>query len=110
VDDIAAAANVSPRTFRNYFSSKAEAIALKATAAGQDDLAKAIAERTATSVAHDMYPQLAAAVVGAGIGVALGHWLRGGPVGSIVPLLGEVFDLIRGGLPGPAETPRRTHR
>jgi len=27
VDDIAAAANVSPRTFRNYFSSKAEAVA-----------------------------------------------------------------------------------
>lgn len=27
VDDIAAAANVSPRTFRNYFSTKAEAIA-----------------------------------------------------------------------------------
>ncbi len=27
VDDIAAAANVSPRTFRNYFSNKAEAVA-----------------------------------------------------------------------------------
>jgi len=27
IDDIAAAANVSPRTFRNYFSSKAEAVA-----------------------------------------------------------------------------------
>src|SRR6516164_9877825 len=27
VDDIAAAANVSPRTFRNYFSTKAEALA-----------------------------------------------------------------------------------
>src|SRR5215472_2824187 len=27
VDEIAAAANVSPRTFRNYFSTKAEAIA-----------------------------------------------------------------------------------
>ena len=27
VDDIAAAANVSPRTFRNYFSTKAEAVA-----------------------------------------------------------------------------------
>src|SRR6516165_6221303 len=27
VDDIAASANVSPRTFRNYFSTKAEAVA-----------------------------------------------------------------------------------
>src|SRR5262249_57898948 len=27
VDDIAAAANVSPRTFRNYFSTKSEAVA-----------------------------------------------------------------------------------
>jgi AcrR family transcriptional regulator len=27
VDDIAAAANVSPRTFRNYFPTKAEAVA-----------------------------------------------------------------------------------
>src|SRR5580765_1196284 len=27
VDDIAAAANVSPRTFRNYFSTRAEAVA-----------------------------------------------------------------------------------
>jgi hypothetical protein len=83
---------------------------LKATAVAQDELARAIAERTATSVAHDIYPQLAAAVVGAGIGVAMGHWLRGGPVGSVVPLLREMFDLIRAGLPGPAETPRRTHR
>jgi AcrR family transcriptional regulator len=173
VDDIAAAANVSPRTFRNYFSTKAEAIAaghlermlciadalrtrhaaeplwdaianavttqfqpppqtgrsvpdagswiaqiqfivtepaihaevLKATAAAQDELAGAIAERTATSVAHDMYPQLAAAAVGGGIAVAVEHWLRSGPVGPLVPVLHEMFSLIRTGLPAPGETP-----
>lgn len=83
---------------------------LKATAAAQEELAKAIAERTSTRVGDDLYPQLAAAVVGAGIGVAMECWLRGGPVGSVVPLLRDMLDLIKAGLPAPAEAPKRTHR
>jgi len=131
VGDIAAAANVSPRTFRNYFSTKAEAVAaghlermlriadelrarpageplwtsiihsvaaqfeppaertkelpsvsrwmervsfiltepaihgevLRASAAAQDELATAIAERTAAGRTNDQYSPLAAAVV-----------------------------------------------
>jgi AcrR family transcriptional regulator len=179
VDDIAAAANVSSRTFRNYFTTKAEAIAaghfermlriadglrarpsaeplweaignavaaqfrpekpthgkpleakrwmkgirfvltepaiqgevLKATAKAQDEMAKAIAERTGADLAHDTYPQLTAAVVAAGMGVAVGRWLRGGPAGSVVPLLREVFGLISSGLPVPASTSSsRRHR
>jgi AcrR family transcriptional regulator len=167
VDDIAAAANVSPRTFRNYFSTKAEAIAaghlermlriadglrarpaneqlwtaiinsvaaqfeppkqkgeeipdarrwterirflltepaihgevLKAAEAAQGELAKAIAERTGASRVNDLYPQLAAAVVSAVVGVVLERWLRDGPSGSIVPLMRKAFDLVAAGLP-----------
>ncbi|WP_271220863.1 TetR family transcriptional regulator [Streptosporangium carneum] len=169
VEDIAAAANVSVRTFRNYFSSKAEAIAaghleralriaeelrarpgseplwdsivnavqaqfapggetgaespgarrwrdalrlllaepalqgevLKANAAAQDELAKAVAERTGTDVAHDLYPRLVAAVVGAGSAVALEHCLRADPPIPLAPLLREVFAQLAAGLPVP---------
>lgn len=169
VEDIAAAANVSVRTFRNYFSSKAEAIAashleralriadelrarpvdeplwdsivravqaqlapgegdggesphdlrrrdalrllltepalqgevLKADAAAQDELAKAIAERTGTDVARDVYPKLVAAVVGAGSAVAVGHCLSADRPIPLAPLLREVFDQLTAGLPVP---------
>ena len=169
VEDIAAAANVSVRTFRNYFSSKAEAIAaghlertlriaeevrarpdteplwdsivsavqaqfapaaetggesphdqrwrdalrlllaepalqgevLKANAAAQDELARAVAERTGTDVAHDVYPKLVAAVVGAGSAVALEHCLRADPPTPLAQLLREVFARLAAGLPVP---------
>lgn len=167
VDDIAGAANVSPRTFRNYFSTKAEAIAaghlermlriadelrarpsdeelwtaitvsvaaqfeppkqkieetadakrwtqrirflltepaihgevLKAAAVAQGELAKVIAERTGVRPANDLYPQLAAGVVTAVIGVVLERWLRAGPSGSIVPLMRKALDLVAAGFP-----------
>lgn len=163
--DIADATNVSERTFRNYFTSKAEAIAathleralrtadelrarpadeslwdaikaavvaqyggggasgvepavwlarirvilaepavrgevLKADAIAQEELARAIAERTGFDVAEDMYPRLAAAVVSAGNATVLTWWLRD-PHGSVVPLLESALDQIRAGLPMP---------
>ncbi|MFF1836457.1 TetR family transcriptional regulator [Streptomyces sp. NPDC058231] len=169
VEDIAAAANVSVRTFRNYFSSKAEAIAashlermlriadalrarpaaeplwdsvlhvvqaqfapgdasgarpshdqrwreglrlmlaepalqgevVKANAAAEKELAKAIAERTGTDVTRDVYPKLVAAVVGAGSAVAVEHSLRTEPAAPLVPVLREIFDRIAAGLPIP---------
>ncbi|MFI0353419.1 TetR family transcriptional regulator [Actinomadura sp. 9N407] len=169
VDDIAATANVSVRTFGNYFANKAEAIAArhldrmlaiadelrarpaseplwdaiviaaqaqfgpgeqpsgnsvgddrwrdglrlmlaepalhgevaKANAAAQDELAAAIAERTGTDVARDVYPQLVAAVVGAGSAVAVTRCLSTDPPAPLVPTLREVFEQIAAGLPAP---------
>ncbi|WP_328629444.1 TetR family transcriptional regulator [Streptomyces sp. NBC_00353] len=169
VEDIAAAANVSVRTFRNYFSSKAEAIAashlermlriadelrarpvteplwdsisfsvqaqfvpqgdsgagsprdqrwadglrlmlaepalqgevVKANAAAQEELAKAIAERTGTDVARDVYPKLVAAVVGAGSAVAVERSLCADPPAPLALVLREVFDQVVAGLPAP---------
>ncbi|MFF7153972.1 TetR family transcriptional regulator [Streptomyces sp. NPDC008139] len=170
VEDIAAAANVSVRTFRNYFSGKAEAIAashlermrrvadelrarpadeplwesvahavegqftpkgrpeqgssedrrrwtegvrlmlvepalhgeiVKANAAAQEELAKAVAERTGTDVARDVYPKLVAAVVGAGSAVAVEHSLTADPPVSLAAVLRETFDGIVAGLPAP---------
>ncbi|MET9222539.1 MULTISPECIES: TetR family transcriptional regulator [unclassified Streptomyces] len=170
VEDIAAAANVSVRTFRNYFSGKAEAIAashlermrrvadelrarpadeplwesvahavegqfapkggpeqgssedrrrwtdgvrlmlaepalhgeiVKANAAAQEELARAVAERTGTDVARDVYPKLVAAVVGAGSAVAVEHSLTADPPVSLAAVLRETFDGIVAGLPAP---------
>ncbi|MCK7622341.1 TetR family transcriptional regulator [Streptomyces sp. RS10V-4] len=169
VEDIAAAANVSVRTFRNYFSGKAEAIAaghlermlriadelrarpadeplwdslaravhtqfapadaadggpahdqrwrdglrlmlaepalqgevVKANAAAQDELAKAVAARTGTDEAHDLYPQLVAAVVSAGSAVAVEHCLRADSPAPLGPVLTEVFAQLTQGLPTP---------
>lgn len=163
VEDIAAEANVSERTFRNYFASKAEAIVathiergqrigevlrqrpadeplwdalvnavlaqfeaaggqppdgyaaglqrvlaepsvqrevFRAHAMAQDELTAAIADRTNTDAEKDLYPQIVAAVVSAGLGLAMGRWTRD-PSGSLVDLLHEVFDQIRAGLPDP---------
>lgn len=164
VEDIAAAANVSERTFRNYFASKAEAIVathiergqrigevlrerpadeplwdalvnavlaqfespgdqppndryaaglqkvlaepavqqevFRAHAMAQDELTAAIADRTSTDAEKDLYPQIVAAVVSAGLGLAMGRWARD-PNGSLVALLREVFDQVRAGLPEP---------
>lgn len=169
VDDIAAAANVSPRTFRNYFSTKAEAVAaahlermlrisdelrtrpageplwtaitnavaaqfeppprkgdevpapdakrwmelirflftepaihaevLKASAAAESELAKAISERTGARRANELHPQVTAAVVVAVIGSITERWLRDSPSGSLVLLLRKAFDMVAAGLP-----------
>jgi AcrR family transcriptional regulator len=167
IEDIATAANVSERTFRNYFTSKAEAVVathvergqriaevlrerpadeplwdalvtsvivqfetasgsadeprddeyaaalqkllaepsvqqevFRAHAMAQDELTIAIADRTGTS-AEDLYPQIVAAVVSAGLGAAMARWTRD-PSQSLVSLLLRTFDLIRAGLPNPS--------
>lgn len=166
VDRIAAEANVSVRTFRNYFAGKAEAIAashvermhqvaddllerpageplwdsllhavlgrfvppegsesqnerwregvrlmlaepalageiVKANAAAQQELAKAVARRTGTDVERDVYPHLVAAVVAAGSGVAVERSLRAQPPVPLGTALAEVFEQLAAGLPVP---------
>ncbi|OLT32593.1 TetR family transcriptional regulator [Actinomadura sp. CNU-125] len=178
IEDIAAAANVSVRTFRNYFSGKAEAVAArhvdrmrrvadglrarpadeplwdaigaavqeqfgsppdrrppdpdgadgadaeglrrradgvrlllgepalagemaKAHAAAEAELAAAIAERTGTDTARDLYPGLTAAVLGAAVGAAIVHALRGDRGAPVGPVLREALDRLTAGLPTP---------
>ncbi|TDC26952.1 TetR family transcriptional regulator [Streptomyces sp. 8K308] len=171
VEDIAAAANVSVRTFRNYFSGKAEAIAashvermlriadelrarpaaeplwdaitgvvlaefggpaepagaesprerrwrdgvrlmlaepalqgeiVKADAAAQGELAQAVAERIGSDAAHDVYPKLVAAVVGAASSVAVEHSLTAEPPTAVGPVLAEMLERLAVGLRAPS--------
>ncbi|MCI4066263.1 TetR family transcriptional regulator [Micromonospora sp. R77] len=172
VEDIAEAAGVSPRTFNNYFSSKAEAIAsrhldrslrtaaalrerpgdeplwvaltqaaleqftrgpeveampspahpqwaagvramlaepalqaegLRAAAIAEAELAAAVAERTGTDLAADMYPRLVAAAASAAVGVAMRHYLDSGdPPTPIDRLIIDAFTQIAAGLPVPS--------
>jgi AcrR family transcriptional regulator len=171
VEDIAEAAGVSPRTFNNYFSSKAEAIAsrhldrsrrtaaalrerpadeplwaaltraaleqftpgpeveamptpahaqwatgvramvaepalqaegLRAAAIAQAELADAVAERTGTDLATDMYPKLVAAAATAAVTVAMQHYLDSGdPPTPIERLITDAFTQLAAGLPAP---------
>ncbi|HZQ55634.1 MAG TPA: TetR family transcriptional regulator [Bryobacteraceae bacterium] len=61
VDDIAAAANVSPRTFRNYFSTKAEAVAAghleRMLRIGDDLRARPAGEPLWTAITHSVAAQ-----------------------------------------------------
>ncbi|MEU4806847.1 TetR family transcriptional regulator [Actinosynnema sp. NPDC023587] len=165
VEDIAASAGVSPRTFNNYFSSKAEAITsrhldrgrelteqvrrrpgtesvwesileaalaqyspndrvpdpewtagvrlmtseptligefLRASSVIERELAQAIAERTRTDVAVDLYPRLVAASVGAAIEVATDRWLTADPPIPLGPLVRDALTQVAAGLPEPS--------
>ncbi|MBQ1009485.1 TetR family transcriptional regulator [Micromonospora sp. M51] len=172
VEDIAEAVGVSPRTFNNYFSSKAEAIAsrhldrslrtaaalrerpadeplwvaltqaaleqftrgpeveampspdhaqwvagvrtmlaepalqgerLRATAVAEAELAAAVAERTATDLATDMYPRLVAAAASAAVAVGMQHYLDSAdPPTPIEHLITDAFTQVAAGLPAPS--------
>lgn len=156
VEDVAAEAGVSPRTFNNYFASKEEAIVsvgvdraaataealvrrppdeplveslchavadqllaadgvdrdhverirlvvsspalrgeyLKATVASECPLARAIAERTGTDAAADMYPRVVAGAVTSATRVATVHWLQSGGTGSLADLIRRAVRLV----------------
>lgn len=167
-EDIAAAANVSVRTFRNYFSGKAEAVAArhvdrvrriadelrarppaeplweaagaavqqqfaperdldrsapdqaqadsvrlmltepalqgeltKAYTTAEAELTAAIAERTGTDPTSDLYPNLAAAALGAAIGAAIAHCLQAERPRPIGQVLRDALHQLTDGLPVP---------
>lgn len=170
VEDIAAAAGVSPRTFNNYFAGKGEAITsrhldrlrraagelrarpadeplwtavteavltqlepgpelaahpvtdqeawaagvrtmmaepalqgdmLRAAALAEAEFAAAVADRTGTDLARDMYPHLVAAAVLAANNVAQAHFLRADPHVPMKELLTAALAGIAAGLPAP---------
>lgn len=170
VEDIAAAAGVSTRTFNNYFPSKGEAIAarhldrflevadnvrarpaaeplwtallhamndaftpgpevtmppgmseerwdaglarmmshpawrsdlLRASLAGEQALAAAVADRTGTDVSTDLYPNLVASTLGAATATVIQHRLRQHPPQSMEHLLRDAIRQLAAGLPAP---------
>ncbi|MGY1695281.1 MULTISPECIES: acyl-CoA-like ligand-binding transcription factor [unclassified Geodermatophilus] len=164
VDDVAARAGVSPRTFFNYFPTKDDAVvgidasavaqtaerfaarpahespvdALRAVQAQQaaemaDEpeglwplrlrvieahpvlvgrlhavfnsaeraLAEAVAVRTGTDAAGDVYPTLLAAVSGTAVRAALRAWLASDCTTSLPALVDEAWDALAAGLPAP---------
>jgi AcrR family transcriptional regulator len=72
---------------------------LKARAAMEHVLAEAIAERTGTSTARDLYPRLVASVVAAASDAAIDHWLHADPGTSLEALLLEALQQLAAGLP-----------
>ncbi|MFG1862047.1 acyl-CoA-like ligand-binding transcription factor [Microbispora bryophytorum] len=74
---------------------------LKADAIAEDELAAAIAERTGTDVARDLYPRLVAGAAGAAIRVAMDYWLRSDPPVPVKPLIEDALDRLSAGLPEP---------
>jgi AcrR family transcriptional regulator len=74
---------------------------VKANAAAQQELARAVAHRTGTDAEHDLYPKLVAATVAAATSTAVEHSLhpeRHEPLGAV---LAQVLAALAAGLPAP---------
>lgn len=73
----------------------------RANASAAAEICTAVAERTGTDPAHDIYPKLVAAVFGAALGATMEHWIQADRPVPFGPLLRNVFDQIATGLPAP---------
>lgn len=74
---------------------------LKAGAAMEAEFATVIAERTGTDVTTDLYPKLVANAISGAIAVAVEHWWRTEPQGSVTDLLRDAIGRLAAGLPTP---------
>lgn len=75
----------------------------RASAAGEDALATAVAERTGTHADRDLYPRLVAAAVGAAIRVCTEQWMRADRPAPLPDLLSDALRRLAAGLPSPHE-------
>ncbi|MEV6606140.1 TetR family transcriptional regulator [Kutzneria sp. NPDC051319] len=74
---------------------------LRADDMAKDELAAAIAERLGLDRERDLFPQLAASVVAAGVATAMRFWMVNDPQGSVIDVMDRVFEEIGRGLPVP---------
>lgn len=75
---------------------------LRAVAVAEAELAAAVAERTGTDLATDMYPRLVAAAASAAVTVAMQHYLDStDPPTPIERLITDAFAQVAAGLPPP---------
>jgi len=75
------------------------ALMWKARVEDDGGFAAAVAERTATDTARDMYPRLVAAAVAAATQVATAQWVRADPPTPLVPLIQDALRQLAAGLP-----------
>ncbi|MEO3867497.1 TetR family transcriptional regulator [Nonomuraea sp. B12E4] len=78
------------------------AVSMRAVSAADSELAAAIAERTGTDAARDLYPRLVAVTATAAVQTAVVHWLHSDPPVPLVPLLRAVLRALAAGLPDTA--------
>lgn len=80
---------------------------LKALSAVQVSLAEAIAERTGTTVADDMFPRIVAGTVTTASDVAIDHWLNAARPSSLVSTIRLALRQLADGLPIPKTSRQR---
>jgi AcrR family transcriptional regulator len=69
----------------------------------QEELTRAIADRTGTDPERDLYPRLVAAAALTAQALALDLWVRADPPVALLPLLTGAFEQLRGGLGTPLQ-------
>ncbi|MEU6265233.1 TetR family transcriptional regulator [Saccharopolyspora shandongensis] len=74
---------------------------VRANATAEAELATAIAERTGTDPARDLYPRLVAGAVGVAIAASIEHWLNAEEPTPMAPVLRDAFQQFANGLPVP---------